>query len=96
MRHGMQGVMQIDDNIPDLVKVLTESQAQRALGLSDSTWRRLKRLGHLPPSVQLSEHRVGWRVSALSEWLDARQRVSSFEPIGKAASRVVENIDPSK
>jgi predicted DNA-binding transcriptional regulator AlpA len=60
---------------PDLVRVLSEPETVEALGLSRRTWDRLKSLGDTPAKTRLSEGRIGYRVSDLAEWLDARRKV---------------------
>ena len=58
---------------PDLVRVLSEPEAVEALGLSRQTWDRLKSLGDIPAKTRLSEGRIGYRVSDIAAWLDARR-----------------------
>jgi predicted DNA-binding transcriptional regulator AlpA len=52
----------VDDNL-DLIRVLSEPETYRVLGLSDRTWERLKRINDIPPKTRLSEGRVGYRVA---------------------------------
>lgn len=67
----------MDDDL-DLIRVLSEPQTYRAVGLSDRTWERLKAIGDVPPKTRLSEGRVGYRVSDIKAWLD-RRREGSWE-----------------
>jgi predicted DNA-binding transcriptional regulator AlpA len=46
-------------------RILSMAQAAQLLGVSIATFRRLVRAGKLPPPIQLSERRVGWRVRGL-------------------------------
>jgi predicted DNA-binding transcriptional regulator AlpA len=58
----------------DSIRVIPRSEAVRVLNLSPRTWDRLEREGNTPPKTQLSEGRVGYRVSDLKDWLDSRRR----------------------
>jgi predicted DNA-binding transcriptional regulator AlpA len=53
-------------------RILRAAQAAQLYGVSIATFRRLKRAGKLPPSLQLSERRIGWRVRDLIEHLKAQ------------------------
>jgi predicted DNA-binding transcriptional regulator AlpA len=46
-------------------RILDFRQGAQLYGVSTSTWRRLDRAGKLPPSVQVSARRKGWRVRDL-------------------------------
>jgi predicted DNA-binding transcriptional regulator AlpA len=65
----------VDDDL-DSIRVLSESQTYRAVGLSDRTWERLEAIGDVPPKTRLSEGRVGYRVSDIKAWLDRRREGS--------------------
>ena len=41
-------------------------------GLSESTVYRLIRNGEFPAPNQLGPHRVGWKLSRVTEWCDSR------------------------
>jgi predicted DNA-binding transcriptional regulator AlpA len=62
----------VDDSL-DLIRVLSEPETIRAVGLSDRTWDRLKSIGDTPPKTRLSEGRIGYRVSDIKTWLDNRR-----------------------
>ncbi len=51
-------------------RVLSAEQAAELFGVSVSTFRRLHRAGKLPPAVQVSERRLGWRVRDLIAHLE--------------------------
>ncbi len=51
-------------------RVLSAEQAAELFGVSVSTFRRLYRAGKLPPAVQVSERRLGWRVRDLIAYLE--------------------------
>ena len=53
-------------------RILSVAQAAQLYGVSIATFRRLKRAGKLPPPIQLSERRIGWRVRDLVEHLKAQ------------------------
>jgi predicted DNA-binding transcriptional regulator AlpA len=57
----------------DLVRVVDEPTALSLIGLSVDTWDRLKAKGETPPATRLSARRIGYRVTDLKEWLDARR-----------------------
>jgi predicted DNA-binding transcriptional regulator AlpA len=61
-QHGELWGTKVDDNL-DLIRVLSEPETYRVLGLSDRTWERLKRINDIPPKTRLSEGRVGYRVA---------------------------------
>jgi predicted DNA-binding transcriptional regulator AlpA len=85
---------------PDSLRVLDKVGLLIALGISEQTYNRLNARGDLPESVQLSPRRVGYRVSAIERWLDARTRrpelARVLRQIGSAHSRAdLPNIDES-
>ncbi len=51
-------------------RILSAEQAAELFGVSVSTFRRLHRAGKLPPAVQISERRLGWRVRDLIAHLE--------------------------
>ena len=53
-------------------RVLNARQGAELLGVSLATFRRLHAAGKLPPAIQLSERRLGWRVRDLLEHLAKR------------------------
>jgi predicted DNA-binding transcriptional regulator AlpA len=58
--------------------------------LGEKTLDRLEQVGQGPPKTQLSDRRVGYRVTDVAAWLDARRRTDSLEQIGEPAARIVE------
>jgi predicted DNA-binding transcriptional regulator AlpA len=82
----------VDDDL-NSIRVLSEPETYRAVGLSDRTWERLKAIGDTPPKTRLSEGRIGYRLSDIKKWLDARREGEgeSWKKLGDAASRVVES-----
>jgi predicted DNA-binding transcriptional regulator AlpA len=59
--------------IPDFLqqeRILSVRQAAELFGVSVETFRRLHWAGKLPPAIQLSERRLGWRVRDLIEHLE--------------------------
>jgi predicted DNA-binding transcriptional regulator AlpA len=84
---------------PDQVRVLSEPEVVAALGLSRRTWDRLKSLGDIPAKTRLSEGRIGYRVSDIAAWLDARREapsaremIDSWEPLSNVARKVAESL----
>jgi predicted DNA-binding transcriptional regulator AlpA len=53
-------------------RILSAAQAAQLYGVSIATFRRLKSAGKLPPAIQLSERRIGWRVRDLIERIAAK------------------------
>lgn len=68
----------------DSVRVVDVETAIKIVGLSRHTWMRLSKRGELPVQTRLSEYRVGYRISDIRAWLDARRNA---EPIVPAAMR---------
>ena len=54
-------------------RVLSGAEAAERIGLSHSTFKRLRRRGELPPAILISDRRVGWKLSALLNWLNGRE-----------------------
>jgi len=71
-RFGDMWEIAVDDDL-NSIRVLSEPETYRAVGLSDRTWERLKAAGDTPPKTRLSEGRVGYRVCDIRQWLDARR-----------------------
>jgi predicted DNA-binding transcriptional regulator AlpA len=42
------------------------------LPYSRQHWRRLSLEGKAPPALSLGDHRVGWRLSEVIDWLESR------------------------
>jgi hypothetical protein len=53
-----------------------------------------QQIGDVPVKTRLSEHRIGYRVTDIKEWLDKRRETESWQSIGAAAARVVEKVRP--
>ena len=64
-------------NSIESVKVLTRREAVAHLGFSNRTLFRLEARGDAPPKIRLSPGRIGYRVSDLNAWMDARREVVS-------------------
>ena len=84
----------------EAIRVLNRRDAIAQLGLSERTFQRLEASGDGPPKTRLSEGRVGYRVSDIIAWLDARREVQSvreliddnWKQVGVAASKIVERL----
>jgi predicted DNA-binding transcriptional regulator AlpA len=57
---------------PIMDRVLTRQQISEMLGISLRTFARLEYAGEMPARIKLSERRVGYRLSAIKAWIDAR------------------------
>jgi predicted DNA-binding transcriptional regulator AlpA len=71
-RSGGMWETKVDD--VNSIRVLSEPELLRVLGLSDRTFDRMKQRGDAPPKTQLSVGRVGYRVCDVEEWLDKKRR----------------------
>jgi predicted DNA-binding transcriptional regulator AlpA len=60
------------DTLDDL-RVLPEHETIKLAGVSKPTWDRLRARGETPPLVRISRRRIGYRVSDLKKWIEARQ-----------------------
>jgi predicted DNA-binding transcriptional regulator AlpA len=69
--------MSDDLNDFDDLRVVPLPLAIKIVGISGRTWERMEARGETPPKTQLSPHRIGYRVSDLKEWLDARRAAAS-------------------
>ena len=64
-----------DIDLPDSLtpeRILSAAQAAQFIGLSRPTLNRMRRAGKLPPAIQISERRIGWRVRDLVAYLKAQ------------------------
>lgn len=55
-------------------RVLDSGQAAVMLGFSLAHFRRLYRAGKVPKPIPIGERKLGWRVGALTAWLDAKEQ----------------------
>jgi predicted DNA-binding transcriptional regulator AlpA len=62
--------------------ILTEQEYRAWVGISAPTAQRQRSEGMGPPFVQLSDRRIGYRRSAVEQWLEARtiSRVGEAPP----------------
>jgi predicted DNA-binding transcriptional regulator AlpA len=67
----------------DAIRVVSEPELRRMLGISEQTLDRMKLRGDVPPKTQLSARRVGYRVADVKEWLDQRRRSPAVVPTPK-------------
>lgn len=78
--------------IPDrtLDPVLSEQKVAEWLDTSRPTLQRQRSDGTGPPFIQLSERRIGYRKSAVEQWLEARtvNRVGGLPSTATATSRL--------
>jgi len=57
----------------ETVRVVDRPTAIALTGISPRTWDRLEAKGETPRKTRLSANRIGYRVSDLRAWLDARR-----------------------
>lgn len=54
-------------------RIVSVKQSAEIAGVSLMTWARLERLGDTPPRVHISPRRIGYLLSDLHAWLEARK-----------------------
>jgi predicted DNA-binding transcriptional regulator AlpA len=54
-------------------RILNTAEAAAFLNFSTVHFRRLYRRGAVPPPVQLSTRKLGWRTGDLIDWVASRQ-----------------------
>lgn len=59
--------------------VMRVAEAARLLGLSASTLNKFRLSGLGPPFIRLGSRAVGYRLSDIEIWLDARRRTSTSD-----------------
>src|SRR3954467_3428739 len=59
---------------------LRDAEVRNRTGLSRTTRWRLVRAGKFPKPVRLTEHAIGWRESAIEEWLASREAAQLSRP----------------
>jgi predicted DNA-binding transcriptional regulator AlpA len=57
----------------DSVRVVDEPTTIQIVNVSPRTWDRLKAIGDTPRVTKLSARRIGYRISDIKVWLDARR-----------------------
>ena len=70
----------------NVIRVLTETELCRMLGISNKTFERMRYRGDIPPKTQLSDRRVGYRVCDVEEWLDRRRQSNETPPLDAGAA----------
>lgn len=58
-------------------RIVRERELEPIDGLSRSTRRREIAAGRYPKAIQLTDYTIGWRLSEVQAWIDARPRSSS-------------------
>jgi predicted DNA-binding transcriptional regulator AlpA len=56
------------------IRVISEREAARAIGVSPETLRRMSARGEAPAKIPLSPRRIGYRVRDIAHWLETRAR----------------------
>ena len=54
-------------------QLVTKRQLARMLHLDPTTLDRWRREGKFPPAIVLTDQTLRWRLSAVEEWLEARE-----------------------
>lgn len=78
--------------------VLNEKQLAAWLGISLANLQRLRSNGSGPPFIQLSERRIGYRLSTAEQWLAARTitRIGALMSVKQTAhsGKTAEGVAP--
>ena len=61
-------------------RILNEGEAAKLLSLSPRTLQRLRLDGGGPAFIRLTEHRIGYAVTALESWIAERSAASTSTP----------------
>jgi predicted DNA-binding transcriptional regulator AlpA len=64
----------MNDDWISRLRVIPEPETIVLCNSSKATWERMKARGETPPMTQISPRRVGYRVTDIEAWLDARRR----------------------
>jgi prophage regulatory protein len=78
-------------------RILRELEVKALTGLSRATRWRLAKVGKFPAPVQLTDTAIGWRASAISEWIASREEaaiarlVEKQELEAETRRRLIEN-----
>ena len=59
------------------VRVLSRRETIQVIGVDERTYDRMEAVGDAPPKTQLSKRRIGYRLTDIEAWLNARRRVVS-------------------
>jgi prophage regulatory protein len=66
------------------MNILNPREVVGKIGLSRVTLWRLEKSGQFPKRIKLTNHRVGWIESEVTEWIDSRPRVGgNSEPVAQ-------------
>jgi predicted DNA-binding transcriptional regulator AlpA len=74
------------------IRVLTETELCRTLGISNKTFERMRYRGDVPPKTQLSDRRIGYRVCDVEEWLDRRRQADDTASFGAAKTQIEKQL----
>ena len=74
------------------IRILTETELCRTLGISNKTFERMRYRGDVPPKTQLSDRRVGYRVCDVEKWLDRRRQANDTPPLSAAKTQIEKRL----
>ena len=60
-------------------RIIRIHEAVEMIGVSKATIYRWTREGKFPPSIRLGQNSIGWRLSAVEEWVRRREWEASIE-----------------
>jgi prophage regulatory protein len=77
--------------------VAREAQRYELTGVPTSTWYDLQNAGLAPKPIHLGLRAVGWLISELEDWVEARKRErdeagDAWQRLGEAAARVTSKL----
>jgi len=75
--------------------LLTAKQLQMRLGISQSTFYRLKARGDLPPAIMIGR-KLYWQPATVLKWLVDREQPASIDPVYAARGRTAALARKSK
>ena len=77
------------------IEIARDARRFQITGVPKSSWYDLMRRGKAPRPIPLGGPSVGWLVSELEEWVEARkaERDATWRPLGDAAMKVIEKME---
>jgi prophage regulatory protein len=60
-------------------RIMRFPEIRKIIGLSRSTIFRMEKARQFPVRIQLGKNSVGWRLSSVQKWIEARAEVKQIE-----------------
>lgn len=77
-------------------RLLCRKELEHILGVSTSTLYRMEKKGDLPPRVQISTNRVGWRSEDVERFLTELDPADPSSTGGEVEARKLERTDAAR